>query len=112
MNEESYQGWTNYETWCVVLWIDNEQPSYEYWRAMARRHKREAPTSEGVRSRIWTAEQAARLNLADQLRGEVTDCAPISEATLYTDLLTAALEEVNWREIAENLLEEVEGTQE
>ena len=23
-----YNGWTNYATWNVVLWIDNEEPSY------------------------------------------------------------------------------------
>ena len=27
-NEKTYNGWTNYETWAVGLWIDNEQGSY------------------------------------------------------------------------------------
>ena len=26
----SYNGWTNYETWNVALWIDNDETSYEY----------------------------------------------------------------------------------
>ena len=25
----SYNGWTNYETWAVKLWMDNEEGSYE-----------------------------------------------------------------------------------
>ena len=27
-----YNGWTNYETWNVALWIDNEESSQGYWR--------------------------------------------------------------------------------
>ena len=29
-----YNGWTNYETWNVALWIQNEEPLYN----MARQH--------------------------------------------------------------------------
>jgi len=25
MTQETYQGWTNRETWCVALWLNNEQ---------------------------------------------------------------------------------------
>lgn len=25
MTDETYQGWTNRETWCVALWLNNEQ---------------------------------------------------------------------------------------
>lgn len=28
----AYNGWSNYETWNVKLWIDNEEGSYDYWR--------------------------------------------------------------------------------
>ena len=24
----SYQGWTNYETWNIALWVGNEEPTY------------------------------------------------------------------------------------
>ena len=26
----SYNGWTNYETWNVALWMDNDETSYQY----------------------------------------------------------------------------------
>ena len=45
------------------------------------------------------ADQAAKFRLADQLKLEVTDAAPLDGANLYTDLLNAALSEVNWHEI-------------
>ncbi len=30
--EDRYNGWTNYETWAVSLWIDNDHATYAYWR--------------------------------------------------------------------------------
>ena len=47
-------------------------------------------------------------NLADQLKDEITDASPDMEASLYSDLLQAALVTVNWSEIAENLLNDLD----
>lgn len=27
---QEYNGWTNYETWNVALWMDNDESSYQY----------------------------------------------------------------------------------
>jgi len=27
---EEYNGWTNYETWNVALWLDNDYESYQF----------------------------------------------------------------------------------
>jgi hypothetical protein len=27
-----YNGWTNYETWCIAMHLDNEPGSYDHWR--------------------------------------------------------------------------------
>lgn len=104
MEDRTYNGWTNYETWAVALWLDNEEPSCRYWREQAEEHRRAAGTCEQVLKGIWTPENAAKFNLADQLKEEVTEAAPLEEASLYSDLLGAALSEVNWDEIAENHL--------
>jgi hypothetical protein len=108
MTDKTYNGWTNYETWAVALWIDNERGSYEYWREEAKRHRKEAPVCRQVAEEIWTAEQAARFNLADQIKEEMEDGSPIKEASVYADLLGAALGDVDWQEIAANILEELE----
>jgi hypothetical protein len=93
---EKYHGWTNYETWVVSLWNDNEESSYRYWREEARRHAKDSDDqSDAIRS------------LAEQLKEEISDNAPTEPPSVFSDLLNAALSEVNWVEIAENLLGEV-----
>ena len=89
----SYQGWTNYETWAVSLWLGNEEPLYRETRDMARQVR-------GVKYDLATALQAL-----------VIDCAPYLGATMYADLLTHAIHQANYDEIAERLLEEVEGAE-
>ena len=101
-----YNGWTNYETWLVSLWLDNDQASYLYWREEAARHRREAGESFQVREGLWTKTEAIRFNLANQLKEEVTDASPLCEASMYADLLGAALSEVDWLEIVDHWLAE------
>lgn len=35
MEDGRYNGWANRPTWLVHLWLTNEEPSYNYWRAEA-----------------------------------------------------------------------------
>lgn len=97
MNDETkkYNGWANYETWCVHLWLTNEEGSYRYWREEAARQWREN-------------RDDANENLAEQLESEVDEASPIKEASLFSDLLNTSLGEVDWFEVAEAFLEDVE----
>ncbi len=65
--QDDYQGWKNYETWAVALWLDNDRASYEYCRDEARRHRRDAADCPQVKEGTWTPQEAARFNLADSL---------------------------------------------
>lgn len=103
---KDYQGWNNYETWAVALWIDNDRGSYEHWREQTRRHRREAVACPEVCSGTRTGDEAARIALADALRQQVTEAAPLERPSVYADLLRAALDEVDWHEIAAHLLDE------
>jgi len=89
----SYNGWTNYETWAVALWIDNEEGSYLYSRelvaAAADAHP-EYPTS----------------GAADALKEWQEEQRPDLGASVWADLLGAAFDDVDWHEIAENYLSE------
>ena len=94
--EKGYNGWTNYETWVVKLWIDNEENSYNYWQERAQELKEEGG-------------EHITLSLADKLKEGYDEDNPLEEAGVYTDLLYSALGEVDWREIATSILEEVSG---
>lgn len=102
----TYQGWTNYETWTVSLWLDNEETTYRRWREKAALCRLQAAEAAQVREGVWSTEEAAKLTLADQLKAQITLESPLQEPGMYGDLLSAALSEVNWQEIAERWLED------
>lgn len=104
--DEKYNGYANYETWAVALWLDNEEGTSRYWREAAREEKREAPKCWQVRENVWQAERAATYRLADRIKEEVTEEAPELGPCLYSDLLNAALSSVEWQEVAEVFLED------
>lgn len=110
--DKTYNGWTNYETWAVHLWLTNEESSYTYWCDAAAIARGRAKECSQVKDRIWTADQAARYTLADRLKDELEDASQDmlergkATASIWADLLNAALSEVSWSEVAAAFLEE------
>lgn len=106
--EQGYNGWTNYETWVVALWLDNEEGSYNYWREVLAEIREESQDG-GLRSEYSpssvTDDDLVRYELADRLKDQHEEFMPEVEG-VYSDLLNAALSEVNWGEIAGNMMEE------
>lgn len=103
MTDTRYNGWTNYETWNIALWLDNDAGSYEYWRERAQSAYDDAEAHDGL-----TREEIAALELADALRAEIEEGNPVQDASLYSDLLNAAISSANFYEIAAHWVEEVE----
>ena len=78
----SYNGWSNYETWNVALWLDND--GYDSMlREMARDAKDEYSLSKSIEDMI-------------------DEMTPDLGANMFSDMLNAALREVNYYEIAEH----------
>lgn len=102
--DTKYNGWTNYETWNVKLWIDNDQGSQEYWQEKAEQAYTDADACE-----VLTRKEQAAYDLAAMLKTEFEESNPLADqASMWADLLNAALSSVNWDEIAANMLEDVE----
>ena len=94
-----YNGYANYETWDVALWIDNDEYSQNYWTDTALDILSSASDSDG-----------AMYELATRLESELTDLESIGIVIpncMYSDLLTHALGMVDWREIADNMIDAI-----
>jgi len=107
--QTTYNGWTNYETWLVKLWIDNSEADQLFWNGEA-----EAAWNSAEADDTFTKRERAALDLMNQLREQheeiVSETVPVSG--FIADLIGAAMSEVNWHEIAESLLEDVEESEE
>lgn len=102
--DTSYNGWSNYETWVVNLWLGNDEGSYTTCRSLAQRCFEEAVADE-----VLSREERACYQLASELKEMVEEGSPLAgEASVYADLLNASISEVNWKEIANSLLAEVD----
>jgi len=101
MNDQKYNGWTNYETWNVKLWMDNDEGSYNYYREVARNALHMAV------AKSWQTEaEAATYDLSEVIKSDFEEGNPLADAcNTYSDLLGAALSSVNWYEIAASLIE-------
>lgn len=100
--DSTYNGWTNYQTWNVALWLANEEGPYNHWRQATRDAWKGAQADETA-----TRAQRTAYTLAVRLKDELTDGAPELTGT-YGDLLGHALASVNWDEIARHMVDDEE----
>lgn len=82
MTTETYNGWTNRETWLVNLWLTNDEATYN--------DVREGLTElNGFEAQEWLE------GYVDDMHDNVTG--------MIADLLNTALSRVNWPEIVISL---------
>lgn len=95
MNHKEHNGWYNYETWAVALWMDNDEGSQERWADEAQtRLKMARGDADEATYGLETAIKVQHEESVPELQG------------FAADLLNAAMSEVNWREIARHLVED------
>jgi hypothetical protein len=110
--ETGYNGWKNYETWAIALWLDNEQHTYNFMRESAT----EAVSAVLIEDDDFVFDgknkqaliQKASFKLSDTIKDYIEENNPLaeSEASVYGDLLNSAISEADFIEIAEHYLEE------
>ena len=88
--DKTYNGWKNYETWLVNLWIDNDGDG-EQWRERA-------------------AELRDTYELARSMQDFYTELAElqIPPQGMFADLFNSALRGVCWYDIAAHYIDELE----
>ena len=100
---ETYNGWTNYETWCVNLWMDNGQGSQKFFRDTARQiHAETGAYGTGLKLR-----RVATVRFAEWLQDYYSQENWPELSGVYEDLLRSAFDAVNWDEIARHYIEAV-----
>lgn len=106
-----YNGHSNYETWAMSMHLDGNydgEGTYNHFQELAQEHYDSAETT-----RYTSRDDNARRSLADAIKEEMgKGCDLIGQCSVYSDLMSAALSEVNWYDLAENLLENVEKEEE
>jgi hypothetical protein len=91
--DKTYNGWKNYETWCVNLWISNDYGWYTVWNTEAF----------NTRSQFDAIEDAIK-ELAYNMEKTIWKLRYGPEG-LYDDMFGHDWSTVNWRDIAEGFLE-------
>ena len=95
MSDETYNGWKNYPTWCVNLWLSNDEGLYNSTLDIVRAELDGDPD-----------DHVYRVAIADTLKAWVRDdLAPDLGASFAADLLGYALDQVDWFEIADAWIE-------
>jgi len=93
-DDQTYNGWKNYPTWCVNLWLSNDESLY------AEAHDRVAWALHD------STDDTVRADVADALKTWVReDLAPDLGASFAADLLGYALDCIDWHEIADSWIE-------
>ena len=94
--DKTYNGWTNYETWCVNTWLTDEQESSNDLYVLANDKR------EGLGAKAEMLQSDVR-ELYHDLFDKNSDAAPLGTAHgMLQDLLGSALDNVNWREIIQS----------
>jgi hypothetical protein len=90
-----YNGYTNYETWNLSLWLDNDR---EWNRAVNDK-------ALGLVNDVLTKDEEIEF-LKNFIIDLVQDDEPKIEPSFFSDVLNASIREVNFREISENIINE------
>jgi|TARA_R100000084_G_C4551782_1_gene100427 hypothetical protein len=92
MTDREYNGWTNWDTWAFALWVDNTETSYRVRMGLCQtvaESDRDREDMDGV--------------LAKVLRDNADDLLLVSGSTDTHDI-----SKINFAEIAEHWMEDVE----
>ena len=85
-------------------WIQMDKDVNKYWQKQAHDQREAAQWSKEVRDKTNSMEKVATQQLVKQLQEELQREIPGKTTGIHRDLLLEALKDVNWREIAEDLI--------
>lgn len=84
-----YNGWSNYETWCVELWLSNDYTDYTY-----------------LMEKISELDELYAIQ--SLLKETVENMVPELDASMFSDLINAGLSSVDWYELARHWFDDTD----
>lgn len=109
METQEYNGWTNRETWATMLHIDNDEvlleTALDYARTALEEHRNDDPTDPqaGESFALYCLQDTVKTWIEDDLLTLENISGNHGLWLMLTDI--GSLYRVNWREIAESLLQ-------
>jgi len=108
MNKNEYNGWTNYETWNAKLWIDNDENEYNEWKERAENALLTTTNEQDEETYTNQDKDNAINELVEQLQDYMESNNPIiGTNSMYADLMQSALDEIDYYEIAESMINDL-----
>jgi len=102
MSDQKYNGWTNYETWLVNVWMSNSEGDSQYWDEQTGEVLQEEADYDG--DTFPVARLSERLG---EWLVEIRESTLGTETSgLMNDLLGGAIRAVNTWEIAKHLVDD------
>jgi len=92
----TYEGWSNYPTWCVNLWLSNDEGLYFSTLEMQKHYQGSQEDEPETEDDVFGFADAIK-DLIEEFKPEVKG--------LYSDLLQWSISQANYEEIAKSWLE-------
>ena len=89
----------------VRLWLTNVEGDYNYWSEAAEEAWRDQDPDDRGLTRLKNARHDLAKRLRNELDNESDETSKLSP--MYADLLTAALQQIDWEDLADVMLAEL-----
>ena len=103
MTKKEHNGYTNHETWIVRIWMDNEKGSQDKWLEEAKK----AHGRASGKHKVFSKREEASFILSDTIKNWHEMAMPHIGNSVFGNLMTAAMSEVNWDELAKVLIDQL-----
>lgn len=115
MTDDTYQGWTNRETWATALWLGNDEGIYTELRSRLKgahyyQPSDDHPVCEVCGQSIISDAPHPRpddivKDFVEELRDSLEDCHCPTLRSMFDDI--GSLWRVDWRDIADYWVDEI-----
>jgi len=85
-------------------WLHADEERLKYWQEEAKALRQSITAASADAKHAATAKEMAILQLAQRMREEIGRDIPTEAKGIYEEILNDALGNINWKEIAEDLL--------